>query len=215
MKSSRYVVFGLALFLFALVGTASAQSSNRDNPTALNSGEINGNMNNHNGESFYSFTAGPGELTITVDVTVNHRRDETQIGVLNFELLGRDASTSLLCCEFAQTGDSGTGRSVKSVRLTRRQTVILHTTNGPVGGGTFRIRLNGANSFSTSMLGGGNSNNNNNDNNSDNNDNSRGRGNRDGEQITVPENGILHIRMKNGTTQDIDLSRVRNISVRQ
>jgi hypothetical protein len=148
-------------------------------------------------------------------VTVNHRRDETQIGVLNFELLGRDASTSLLCCEFAQTGDSGTGRSVKSVRLTRRQTVILHTTNGPVGGGTFRIRLNGANSFSTSMLGGGNNNNNNNDNNNDNNDNSRGRGNRDGEQITVPENGILHIRMKNGTTQDIDLSRVRNISVRQ
>jgi hypothetical protein len=219
MKRSKYVGFGLVLFLFALVGTAAAQSSNRDNPTALNSGEINGSMNNHNGESFYSFTAGPGELTITVDVTVNHRRDETQIGVLNFELLGRDASTSLLCCEFAQTGDSGTGRTVKSVRLTRRQTVILHTTNGPVGGGTFRVRLSGANSFSTSTLGGGSNNNDRNNDNNDrdnnNNDNGRGRGNRDGEQITVPENGILHIRMKNGTTQDIDLSRVRNISVRQ
>jgi hypothetical protein len=210
MKRSKYVVFGLALCLFALVGTAAAQSSNRDRPTALNSGEINGSLSNHNGESFYSFTAGPGELTITVDVTVNHRRDETQIGVLNFELLAQNASTSLLCCEFAQTGDSGTGRTVKSVRLTRRQTVILHTTNGPVGGGTFRIRLNGANSFSTSTYGPGNSNNNN-----DNNNNDRDRGNRDGEQITVPENGILHIRMKNGTTQDIDLSRVRNISVRQ
>ena len=200
-------MFGLALIL-ALAGMASAQSSDRDNPTVLSSGEISGSLNNHNGESFYSFTAGPGELTITVDVTVNHRRDETQIGVLHFELLGRDASTSLLCCEFAQTGESGTGRDVKTVKFTRRQTVILHTTNGPVGGGTFRVRLSGANSFNGSTLRGGD---NNNDNNTDNN---RDRGNRDGEQITVPENGILHIRMKDGTSQDINLNRVRNISVR-
>jgi hypothetical protein len=210
MKRSVYLVFGLALILSAVAGTASAQSSDRDRPTVLSSGEISGSLNNHNGESFYSFTAGPGELTITADVTVNHRRDETQIGVLNFELLGRDASTSILCCEFAQTGDSGTGRDVKSVKLTRRQTVILHTTNGPVGGGTFRVRISGANSFSTSLLGGGNNNNNDNDNN----DNNRDRGNSGGDTINVPENGILHIRMKNGTSQDIDLSRVRNISVR-
>lgn len=208
MKRSVYLVFGLALIL-ALAGIASAQSSDRDRPTVLSSGEISGSLNNHNGENFYSFTAGPGELTITVDVTVNHRSDETQIGVLNFELLGQDASTSVLCCEFAQTGDSGTGRTVKSVRLTRRQTIILHTTNGPVGGGTFRVRLNGANSFSTSTIGGGYNNNDN-----SNNDNGRDRGNRGGETINVPENGILHIRMKNGTSQDIDLSRVRNISVR-
>lgn len=211
MKRSVYLVFGLALIL-ALAGIASAQSSNRDRPTVLSSGEISGSLNNNNGENFYSFTAGPGELTITVDVTVNHRSDETQIGVLNFELLGRDASTSILCCEFAQTEGSGTGRSVKSVRLTRRQTVILHTTNGPVGGGTFRVRISGANSFSTSLLGGGN--NNNNDRSNDNNDNNRDRSDRGGETINVPENGILHIRMKNGTSQDIDLSRVRNISVR-
>jgi hypothetical protein len=214
MKKSKYVVFCLALFLFAAVGSATAQSSNRDRPTVLNSGEINGSLGNHDAESFYSFTAGPGELNITVDVTVNHRQNETQIGVLNFELLAQNASTSLLCCEFAQTGDSGTGRSAKSIRLSRRQTIILHTTNGPVGGGTFHIRISGANSFSNSTAGGG-SNNNRNDDNNDNNDNDRDRGNRSGEQITVPESGILHIRMKNGTTQDIDLSRVRNISVRQ
>ena len=201
MKRSVCLVFGLALIL-AFASMASAQSSDRDNPTALSSGEISGSLNNHNAESFYSFTAGPGELTITVDVTVNHRSDETQIGVLNYELLGRDASTSLLCCEFAQTGESGTGRDVKSVKLTRRQTVILHTTNGPVGGGTFRVRLSGANSFSGSTVRGR----------YDNND--RDRSNRDSEQISVPENGILHITMKNGTSQDIDLGRVRNISVR-
>jgi hypothetical protein len=105
MKRSVYLLFGLALVL-ALAGMASAQSSDRDRPSVLSSGEISGSLNNHNGESFYSFTAGPGELTITVDVTVNHRRDETQIGVLNFELIGSVAPTPLLCCEFSQTGDS-------------------------------------------------------------------------------------------------------------
>ncbi|HMJ24312.1 MAG TPA: hypothetical protein VK475_00710 [Pyrinomonadaceae bacterium] len=205
MKRSHYLWLVVVVALFVLAGTASAQSSNRDHPTLLSSGEITGSLNNSNGENFYSFTAGPGELTITVDVTVNHRSNETQIGVLNFELLGRDASTSLLCCEFAQTGDSGTGRTVKSVRLTRRQTVILHTTNGPVGGGTFRVRLSGASSFSTSTLGGGSNTIGNND---------RDRGDRGGETLSVPESGILHIRMKNGTSQDIDLSRVRNVSVR-
>ena len=77
MKRSGYLVLGLALIL-ALAGMASAQSSNRDRPTVLSSGEISGSLGNHNGENFYSFTAGPGELTITVDVT-------GQLGGYNFQ----------------------------------------------------------------------------------------------------------------------------------
>jgi hypothetical protein len=211
MRRSNFLFPALLLLAaIALSGSASAQSSKRDNPTALTSGDLRGSLNNHNGENFYKFTAGPGELTIVVDVEVNHRQDETQIGVLNFEFLGRDASTSLLCCEFAQTDGSGTGRVTKSVRLTTRQTVILHTTNGPVGGGTFRVRISGANSFSGSNLGGAYNNNNDN-----NNGNDRDRSNRGGDHIEVPANGILHIRMKDGTSRDIDLSRVSNITVRQ
>lgn len=203
MKRSSSLVFGIfAIIMAVTVGTSFAQSSGRDNPTPLNSGEISGNMNDHKRETFYSFTAGPGAVTITVDVSAN--RDEQ--GLLNFDVLARNGRTSLACCYYAQGNGGGTGRRVATFKLAKRQVVILHTTNGPIGGGTFRIRLNGATSFSGAVTGGGGNN--------DNNDNDQGRGNRDVDQIIVPASGILHIQMKNGTTQDINLNLVRNISVR-
>ena len=45
-----------------------AQSTDRDHPTPFKSDEIKGELNAQEIEYFYSFTAGPGELTITVDV---------------------------------------------------------------------------------------------------------------------------------------------------
>jgi hypothetical protein len=208
MKSPKYLLFAIFVFILTSAGSTLAQSSDRDTPTPLSSGTLSGNMNDHNAENFYSFTAGPGELTITVDVKA--RRND--IGVLNFELLGRDASTALLCCEFAQGDGGGTGRDTKSIRLTKRQTIILHTTNGPVGGGTFDVRLSGAAiSFSGHSEGRGENNGGGND--SD--DNGQGRGNRGGEPVSVPSSGTLHIRMKDGTVKDINLRLIRDISVRQ
>ena len=203
MKRLNFLILAIFTIILATATTSFAQSTDRDNPTPLNSGEISGSMNDHNEEHFYSFTAGPGALIISVDVKAN--RDD--IGVLNFELLARNASTALLCCEFAQGDGGGTGRDTKSVRLTKQQTVILHTTNGPVGGGTFHVRLSGAGtSFGGAASGGGYN---------DGNNVGQGRGNRGGEQVSVPASGTLHIRMKNGTTKDIDLSLIQNITIRQ
>ena len=84
--------------------------------------------------------------------------------------------------------------------------MILHVTNASVGGGSFDARLSGAGiSFGGTAGTGGFG---------DLNGDDRGRGSREGETINVPESGILHIRMKNGTTQDINLSRVSSITVR-
>ena len=138
MKRSFLLVVSLLLLMAATTST-SAQSTDRDHPTQLTSNEIRGGLNKNGEEHFYSFIAGPGELTITVDVKANP--DEQ--AVLNFELLEKDVATSILCCEFAQGDGGGTGRDVKSVKIGRRRMVILHTTNGPIGGGTFRIRLGG------------------------------------------------------------------------
>ena len=110
MKKTILLTTGL-LLLFAAATYTFAQSSNRDYPTQLNSSEITGNMNDHKKESFYSFTAGPGTLTITLDVNAN--RDEQ--GVLNFDLLARNGATSLACCYFAQGDGGGTGREVATV----------------------------------------------------------------------------------------------------
>ena len=200
MKKTILLTTGL-LLVFATTTFTSAQSSSRDNPTPLNSGDITGNMNDHDKESFYSFTAGPGEVTITVDVKAQR---DTQ-GVLNFEVLARNGATSLECCHYAQGDGGGTGRNVATFKLTKRQTVILHTTNGPIGGGTFRIRLSGATAFSGGVTGGGPGK-------GDGGGRERGEG---GEQVNVPTRGTLHIRMKNGTTKDIDLSLIRSVTVRQ
>jgi hypothetical protein len=142
MKRFTCLVIVLIALLIASAAI-SAQSSDRDHPTPMRSGELSGSLDNNNEENFYSFVAGPGTLTITVDVKA--RKDD--IGVLNFELLARNGGTSILCCEFAQGDGGGTGRDVKSIKITKRQTIILHTTNGPVGGGTFHIRLTGPVSF--------------------------------------------------------------------
>ena len=206
MKQPKFLL--LAILALILATSASAQSSDRDNPTPISSGDITGIFIDHqkdnDKENFYSFIAGPGELTITFDVK---RRSQGDMASISFELLGRNgSSTALLCCEGAQSGEGGTGREIASVKLAKRQTVILHLTNASVGGGSFHVRLSGATSFSGGSTDGGGYN--------DNGDNGPGRGNRGGDPISVPANGILHIRMKNGTTQDIDLSRVSNISVR-
>lgn len=213
MRSPNQIFIALFALVFALaVASVSAQSSDRDNPTPLGSDEISGSFIDHqrdnNKEIFYSFTAGPGELTITFDVKNRSRGDMASMA---FELLPRNgSSTALLCCEGAQSGDGGTGREVANVRLTKRQTVILHITNASVGGGTFHVRLSGA----SASFGGSDSRGNEGRGDNDGNDNGRGRG-RGGEPVDVPSTGILHIRMKNGTVQDIDLGRVRDISIRQ
>ncbi|MEO8072549.1 MAG: hypothetical protein ABI686_04810, partial [Acidobacteriota bacterium] len=92
------------------------------------------------------------------------------------------------------------------VRLTKRQTVILHTTNGPIGGGTFRLRLSGAglsdsNSAKTSE-------------NSQIGENNRSERNSSSNLINIPTSGTLRIRMKDGSTKEIDLSLIREISVK-
>ena len=141
MNRSIFFIFGIfALFLTILAGASSAQSNDRDHPTLLTTDTITGNLEPNNLETFYSLSAGPGELTITVDVKARPH----DIGVLNFEILARDASRSLLCCEFAQGDDGGAGRDVKTIKLAKRQTVILHLTTGPVGGGTYSVRFSGA-----------------------------------------------------------------------
>ncbi|MEP6789070.1 MAG: hypothetical protein ABJB40_11605 [Acidobacteriota bacterium] len=198
MKKTFLLATGLLLLLAATTFTF-AKSSDRDSPTPVNSAEITGNMDDHGKESFYSFTAGPGEVTITVDVKAQRENQ----GLLNFEVLARNGATPLECCHFAQGNGGGTGRDVATFKLTKRQTVILHTTNGPIGGGTFRIRIAGATMFN-SASGGGPGKDSGESLNSDSN----------GDQLTVPSSGVLHIRMKNGTTRDIDLSLIRSITVR-
>jgi hypothetical protein len=139
MKRSLLLIFTV-LLIVAATGTTFAQSTNRDHPTQLRSDEIRGELNGDEIEYFFSFTAGPGEVTITVDVKSSDGTTGTA-----FELLDRDANKVLICCEGAQADSTGTtGRDIKSIKLGERQTVVLHLTPFKYGRGTYRVRLSGA-----------------------------------------------------------------------
>src|SRR5450432_3629460 len=143
MKKSLFTILGLIIVLAATSSAILAQSSNRDHPTPLSSGEVSGEYRGRGGESFYSFTAGPGELTITVDV-----KSIDGTFAMPFELLNANGADTILCCEYAQADSPGeTGRAVKTVTLKRRQTVILHLTENKGVRGTFRVRLTGSADF--------------------------------------------------------------------
>jgi len=141
MKRSVSQALAFSLFIaVALSGSAAAQSKDRDHPTPVTTNEINGELDASGDEYFYSFSAGPGELTIMVDV-----KSSTGQALLNFELLDRNAANAILCCEFAQANEDGqSAREVKSVKLGKRQTVVLHVTIGKAGRGTYRVRFSDA-----------------------------------------------------------------------
>ena len=142
MKRNLLPVLSLLLAI-AAASVVVAQSGNRDHPTPINSSELRGVLNSDGGEFFYSFTAGPGDLTITVEV-----KSSGGTLAMPFELLGANASDSILCCEFAQAGTTGeTGRVVKTVKIRSRRTVILHLTEKQYGAGTLLVRFSGAVAF--------------------------------------------------------------------
>jgi hypothetical protein len=139
MKKSLLLAASL-LVLIAATGSVFAQSTHRDHPTPFTSDEIKGELNGAEIEYFYSFTAGPGEVTLTVDVKSSDGTTGTA-----FELLDADANKVLICCEGAQADSTGTsGRDIKSIKLGKRQTVILHLTPFKYGAGTYRVRISGA-----------------------------------------------------------------------
>jgi hypothetical protein len=139
VKKSLLLAAGL-LALIAASGSAFAQSTDRNHPTPFTSNEIKGELKGEEIEYFYSFTAGPGEVTLTVDVKSSGGTTGTA-----FELLDGNANKVLICCEFAQADTDGhSGRDVQSIKLGKRQTVVLHLTPFKYGTGTYRVRISGA-----------------------------------------------------------------------
>jgi hypothetical protein len=133
------------LIAFLLCAAASAtgasqpQSSDRDHPTPVQANEIFGDLDNSGDEYFYSFAAGAGELTLTVDV-----KSSTGQALLTFELLDGKADNAIICCEYAQAdGDGQSGRDIKSVKFAKGQMTVLHLTIGKTGRGTYRVRFSG------------------------------------------------------------------------
>jgi hypothetical protein len=226
------------LLLGATASAANAQSQDRDSPTPLSANTIQGNGIGKKVAYYYAFTAGPGELVVTVDLKA--KSGSTNADVEIFDL---DASKIFY---YYPNATSQNERAVKRVTLNSKQVLTLRLALDP-NAGAYSIKLTGpvelavpvpAPDAATPSA-----------------DTSTaaasaepstevvqrdpatavpteaaaevaakpGKGSKFdlganllqtvGTHFGLPTSGMLHIVMKDGTTQDIDLSKVKSASV--
>jgi hypothetical protein len=202
-----YMVLGVLLTLTTLVGSAHAQSKDRDNPTRLTSNEISGVIGGNLGNDYYyTFVAGPGELTITV--TVEPGRDAgISFNTMRFDLFDEDARQ--LTGKSQSAGSGHTEQGVVRLQLGRRQRLLLRVSipesNHGMGTGKYRLRLSGSVETNTPTATGSGVNV------ADlklfDDANSGAKGN------CLPKTGTLIVKMKDGSKRIIDLSEAATVTI--
>lgn len=117
------------------------RSTDRDNPTAVMAKVITDDLDGSDTAYFYQFTAGPGKLTVTIEV----KAAGTNAGAM-LDLFDAN-SRPLLSDVLAQGIDGGAERIVNSVQLSGKRNVLLRIKGlkyGDTGGtGTYKITLDG------------------------------------------------------------------------
>ncbi|HYP28875.1 MAG TPA: caspase family protein [Blastocatellia bacterium] len=131
----------IALLLIFSAGLAPGQSTDRDNPTPLDSAELRGELDGTGTEYYFSFVAGPGELTLTIDV----KASGTNAGA-TIDLFDKN-SRPIVAGIMVQAIDRGSERHVEKVELGTRQTILMRVKGIDYGSGsgrgTYLIRLGG------------------------------------------------------------------------
>jgi len=230
MKTKPIVLLSLLLMVATMIG-ANAQSQDRDNPTPLTSNTIQGSGIGKKVEYYYGFTGGPGEIVVTVDLKA--RTGSTNADV---EIFDEDASKIFY---YYPNATSQNERAVKRVTLNSKQQLTLRLALDN-SAGAYLIKLAGPVEFSTpapatdaattagdtstvssgeqpqpstatpiDAATGATA--------------KSGKGSKfdlalnllqtTGTNFGLPSSGMLHIVMKDGTTQDIDLSKVKSASI--
>lgn len=142
----------VAVLLFASITPSFGQkgqverATSRDGLAAagfLTSGEISDDLDGNDDEYFYKFKAGPGKLTLTVEVTAG----ETNAGA-TLDLIGA-TSKAILSNLLVQAADGGTEQIARSVNLVKAQEIIIRIKGMRYGSGAgypgvYKIRLEGS-----------------------------------------------------------------------
>ena len=223
-------MYGKFILIIALIlvggVAASAQSTDQSNPTPITSNELTiAGPKKSNQQFYYSFTAGPGEVSL--QFSVKAKTYSTFVGVKIF-----DAELNTLTYH-NMSADSSQSMALKKFDVGAKQTLVMSfTSDSNLGeckiklGGA--VELGGAESSSSSAS----------DLNATNStpevqpvDQGSGAGastssgkNKDlvfsildaaGQRFNIPANGKLRLEMKDGSVQEIDLTQVKKILVKQ
>lgn len=196
-------IWSPVICFFALVVLSigvNAQSMDRANPTKLTSNEISGLVDSDSRGKFYyySFTANPGEVSITLTVEPGRPVNSSDLSLttISFSLYDRNA------VEVASKGVvtsplTGSQQGVARVEVTRRQVMVLGIKIAGEFyhrgvGGKYRIRIDGADlgqgisSVSTDKT---------------------------DSSACLPKQGTLIIKMKDGSKKIIDLAEAESVTV--
>lgn len=240
MIPSRISLLFLVLSLFAFAGSTQGQSTDQSNPTPVSSNEltITGPKKN-NQQYYYSFTGGPGEVSLTLSVKA--KSSSTFVGIKVF-----DAELNTLTFHNMSADTSSPGMAKKKFDVGDRQTLVMSFTSdaslgeckikfeGAVemgagtGTGAGDSMMESAPSTASDMMSssslqatpppvasaidpsGATKN------------NSAGKNkiftmsilDAVGQRFNIPANGKLRIEMKDGSVQEIDLTQVKKILVK-
>lgn len=238
MISKHLIV--IVLVLCGAVGAA-AQSTDQSNPTPITSSEltIKGPKKN-NQQYYYSFTGGPGEVTITLNVKAKSYSTFVGIKVV-------DAELNTLTDHNMSADTSSPGMAKKKFDVGEKQTLILSFTSDS-SLAECKIKLGGAVEFSaadaapTSSDAASTGSTSASPSSADvsampaptasevdpaaqvttaSNSTGKNKGftmsilDAVGQRFNIPANGKLRIEMKDGTVQEVDLSQVKKILVKQ
>ena len=218
------VALALALFL-GTAGATAAQSSDRDNPTPFTSNTVKGSGSGKKAEYFYSFTAGPGEVILTMDL-------KAKAGSTNADVEIFDAESKIFY--YYPNATTTNEHAVKKFTLNSEQPLTLRLALDS-SAGEYSIKLAGpiqlatpptGDSISSSVTGEQPPQDATNITPIDASSGTTAKAGKNskldlsvdllqtvGKHLGLPTSGILHIVMKDGTTQDIDLSKVKSASL--
>jgi hypothetical protein len=216
MRVNKVLV--IIVFLVSSIGVA-AQSTSQSSPTSLN-GPYQGKGPNKETNYYFTFTGGPGEVTVQLEINAKEystfARLEVWSGNKTIATHNMNAATT-----------TGASSVVKEFNLDAKQTVLLKLTLDAKLA-NYTITLGGAVEVEPQASSGGN-----------------GGGMPDpeiaptgptksesssgigkafnidlgkfklGQFINFPKTGTLVIQMKDGTTQEIDLASVKSVTVKK
>jgi hypothetical protein len=118
---------------------AQAQSTDRDRPTLIQSSEIKGSLKSQS-DFFYSFTAKPGDLKVTIDL----KPSSGSIAVAALQFYDETGRELLPVALMPTANSQGGDRKVTSLQIQSRQKILMRVTDGTGYGGNYTIRLDGA-----------------------------------------------------------------------
>jgi len=241
---SMFGLWAMALAIFGLVAAASAQSKDQSSPTALTSGEYLGKSPIKETTYFFNFNGGPGEVSVRLEISAKQYSTFARLEIIDAELntLATHNMNAATTSGTAQVLKKLTldEKQTLMIKLTLDGNLASYkiALGGAVDSGTAPSTgqagsdTGGTTEAGTSTESGGAPETGSTSSSTDPNSGGSGStaspstGNNKffnvdlgkfklGQFINFPKNGTLVIHLKDGTTQELDLANVKNVTIKK